>query len=287
VSRDVFASTSGMPRQPLAETIRECERVGLDSVELSSGAGEGDDLEFLTRTAAQIRFLVHNYFPAPAEPFVLNLADQDPGILQRSLALCEQAIDLSSRLGAPFYSLHAGFRATFDPASLGRQLRYGHVWNYGTAYSTFVQSLEHLLGYGRSREVAILVEPNVLAPFNLTNGTNEVALICEAWEVTRLMADIPDSNLGVLLDTGHLRVTAETLMFDRTEFLDEVAPFIRAFHVHDNDGSSDAHRPIAPDSWVCKVLQRAEFATLPIVDEAKFSSLAEMRDHVRWLTCTV
>ena len=49
---------------------------------------------------------------------MLNLASGDDGIRQRSLELVFRALALTARLGAPFYSVHAGFIT--DPTSFGK-----------------------------------------------------------------------------------------------------------------------------------------------------------------------
>ena len=58
-------------------------------------------------------YLVHNYFPPPKEEFVLNLGSTNNEIIRKSISLCKKAIDDAVVLGAPCYSIHAGFY--FDP----------------------------------------------------------------------------------------------------------------------------------------------------------------------------
>jgi sugar phosphate isomerase/epimerase len=105
-----------------------------------------------------------------------------------------------------------------------------------------------------------------------------------------LLLQTPDEfaeldGFGILLDTGHLNVSATTLGFDRAEFVERLGPRIRAFHLHDNDGSADLHRPVEPDSWALEAVR----ATAPeaVVVEALFANVEALRDHVdqvrRWL----
>lgn len=253
---DVFASTAclGEPAA-LVPRIRHLESHGFRQIELGSAQPCGqDELAFLARMGLSL--LVHNYFPAPPEPFVLNLASGDPAVLAASRALCERAVELSRVFGAPFYSVHAGLRAEVPPSTLGQPLSYGTIAPYDEAYETFLASMRELCAFAAEHGVAIAVEPHVIAPFNLVNGRNELALMCESWELQALFRDVSARNLGVLVDVGHLNVTAHTLGFDRMKFVEEVGDRILGFHLHDNDGTADQHRPFDADAWFLPVLER-------------------------------
>jgi len=282
-THSIFVSTSCLPGvEPIDSRLSLYLSHGLNAIELAAGVSvEKNSLSNIAGIECNI--LVHNYFPKPPEHFVLNLASQNQRLLELSMSLCERAIDLAAILKAPFYSVHAGFRANLTPESLGKPLEYERTFPYDVAYHTFVRSIRQLAAFGRSRGVGILVELNVLPRFNLVQGRNELALICEGGEVTNLIRDVDDPGLGILLDTGHLNVTSHTLGFDRMAFVDQVAPHIRAFHVHDNDRTADTHQPVQPGSWVFDVLSRPEFADLPIVVEAKLANVAELRRHVDWM----
>ena len=66
-------------------------------------------------------------------------------------------------------------------------------------------------------------------------------------------------------------------------FVNDIRSFIHAFHVHDNNGIADTHQPIQPGSWVLDMLKKPEFSNLPIVVESKFSNIADLSTHVKWL----
>lgn len=283
-NRLIFASTACLAsRTSLEEVLDRYVAAGLEYIEIGAARPTGTHDLRNSLAGYSAHFLIHNYFIQPAHSFVLNLAAQDARLLEQSLALCRQAIDLCAGLGAPFYSVHAGFRADPTPQSLGQALQYGQVSPYELAHKTFVESLHRLLDYGRERGVQLLVEPNVLARFNLVQGRNDLLLICTGDEIVQMMRNVNDPNLGILLDTGHLNVTAHTLGFEREDFIDQVAPYVRALHVHENDGQVDKHWPVQIDSWVLAVLDRSEFANLPLIVEAKFETVADLRLHIDWL----
>jgi sugar phosphate isomerase/epimerase len=281
----VYASTACLARAfaTLPAQLAAYTAGGLDHIEL----GWAPPLGPLALPGGlgdyRAQWLVHNYFPAPAEPFVLNLAAQHAPTLRRSREFAAAAIRLAAAAGAPFYSVHCGFLAEFGPGTLGHPLRYDEICDYERGYATFVESLRLLLATAAAAGIRLLIEPNVVAPFNLVDGRNLLLMLATPPEFHRLRADVPDPRLGVLLDLGHLRVTAATLGFDRLEFIEAVAPAVGAFHLHDNDGTADQHRPIAPESWTLAVLRQPHFTSLPIVVEAKFERVEALAEHCIWL----
>ena len=276
----IFVSTACLPGvESITSRISLYRRHGLNAIEL--GAGVSVDKDSLSQVAEmECQFLVHNYFPPPSEPFVLNLASGDDGIRQRSLELVFRALALAARLGAPFYSVHAGFIT--DPTSFGTtSFVFPMPASPDKAQSTmdrFTTALEISVDHAQHLGVQILVENNVCSP-----ELRGKLLLQMADEFLTLFGLLPSPYLGMLLDTGHLNVTANTLDFDRMVFVEKVAPYVRALHVHDNDGTADTHQPVRPRSWVLDVLRRPEFASLPIVIEAKFDHVADLCRHVDWL----
>jgi sugar phosphate isomerase/epimerase len=277
----VFVSTACLPGiQPVTSRISLYRSHGLDAIEL--GAGVSADKDSLSQvTGMGCQFLVHNYFPPPPSPFVLNLASGDTGVRKQSLDFVSEALALAARLNAPFYSVHAGFIT--DPTSFGTT---SFVFptpalpdEAQSAMDRFTTALEIALDHAQHFGVQLLVENNACSP-ELCGKL----LLQTADEFLTLFRVLSSLDLGVLLDTGHLNVTAHTLGFERMTFVDQIAPYIRAFHVHDNDGTADTHQPVQPGSWVLDVLRRPEFAGLPIVVEARFRSVTDLRTHADWLS---
>jgi len=210
------------------------------------------------------QLLIHNYFPRPAEDFVLNLASADWGILRKSRAHCRQAVDLCAEIGSPFYSVHAGFAFEARPGDLGKDLSGLHRSSLAEAGSAFTESLRELCLYGREKRVRILVENNVLAPFNLVDGRNEMLLCVTARELLDTIASVGMPNIGLLVDTGHLKVSARSLGFSVASFLDEVAPYVEAFHLSENDGMKDDNRVFDGNAWFINRLAGFPSASLVI-----------------------
>jgi sugar phosphate isomerase/epimerase len=293
VSRPVYVSTACV-RTPFADLESQLDAFAeaqLHSVELgwsarprsANGVAALVPLLGARREArGDARFLVHNYFPQPATPFVLNLASQDAGVLRQSRAMAADAIALSAALGAPYYSVHAGFLAEFDAASLGKSLRHDGVVSREAGMRTFTESVAALADAAAAAGIDLLIEPNVVERRNLVDGRNALLLLAEAGEITAFLSALGKPNVGILLDTGHLNVTATTLGFPRERFIDEVAPFVRGFHVHDNDGSGDQHRACEGGSWVLALLAEPRFRGRPAVIEAGFPDLGALARYHDW-----
>lgn len=276
----IFVSTACLPGVgAVTSRISLYRGHGLNAIEL--GAGVSADKDSLSQIVEMgCRFLMHNYFPPPVNPLVLNLASGDEDIRQRSLDFVTEALALTARLGVPLYSVHAGFIT--NPIGFGTTsfifpmpaspdaARCAMRW--------FTTSLEVAISHAQRLGVQLLVENNVCS-----EALRGKLLLQRAEEFLELFYVLSSPHLGMLLDTGHLNVTAHTLGFDRVAFVEKIAPYVRAFHVHDNDGTADTHQPVQSGSWVLDVLRRPEFAGLPIVVEAKFDNVTDLRKHVDWL----
>lgn len=276
----IFVSTSCLSgQQRLVDRLRLFQSYGLDSVELGQNVTlDKNGLSQLLEMEG--RFLVHNYFPPPSTPFVLNLASKDSNIRQQSLNLVRRALALTRRLNAPFYSVHAGFIT--DPISFEKT---SFVFPMPAspsekqfAINRFTAALKAALERAKQLDVHILIENNVCTCELLGK-----LLLQTADEFLVLFRALSSQYLGILLDTGHLNVTAHTFGFDHMDFVDQVAPYIRAFHISDNDGTKDSGQPVRANSWMLDVLHRPEFSDLPIVIESKFETVADLRQYVDWL----
>jgi sugar phosphate isomerase/epimerase len=271
----VYASTASLDGgRSLWEILDEFESVGLDAVEL--GASRLDTAESLVERLVErsLSYVIHNYFPPPADPFVLNLGSHDVEIAARSAEFVASSLELAAAIEAPFYAIHAGFAV--DPVAGPAGLSFPAAPPPQAAEEAgrrYEDRIGPLAERARKLGVALLVENNVCTPENrgkLLHQTGE--------ELHALTSAVP--GIQLLVDTGHLNVTATTFGFDRERFVETLAPRIGGFHVHDNDGLADRHLPVAEDSWVLPLLRRV---SAPFVVEARFREASAVADHVRWL----
>ena len=106
-----------------------------------------------------------------------------------------------------------------------------------------------LIAFGRETGVRLLIENNVVAPFNAPDGINRTFLMAEADEMVTFAKSIESPWFAYLIDLGHLNVSARTLGYDREAFLEVVAPWVGGYHISDNDGLADSNQPFGDDVW--------------------------------------
>lgn len=215
-------------------------------LEFSSGLPHRPDLEALYRKANCAR-LPHNYFPAPEKPFLLNLSSLNDELWQLSVDHCRKGLDLAATSGAPFFSAHAGYCGDPDSRDLGKKMATVYPDRRSEYWERFLEAVHELAAEAERRNVKFLIENHVVIAEN-TAGENHPFLCATADEILRLRADVGPS-IGLLLDTGHLKVTARSLGFDRNEFVLEVADVVDCIHHSDNDGVRDTNELLSLDYW--------------------------------------
>ncbi|GAB7081855.1 TIM barrel protein [Megalodesulfovibrio paquesii] len=262
---NVFASNVCFAASTLDELVHQARQAGVSGLELSAGlacpvAGDGPAAvaglaATLARHVAEsgFRFRIHNYFPPPANQFVLNLASNDPDVLKASLTLCRTALQLCAALEIPYYSVHAGFCVHASPADLGRPLRSLPRIPAAQAQEIFVQSVQILAREAAELGLELAVENNVVEDSNFLPG-DPLLLGGEPLELLMLLERIAAPNVGLLLDLGHLHVSARTLGFEVDSAVRLLAPHVRVVHVSHNDGLADRHLPLPPDGGLFRRL---------------------------------
>jgi sugar phosphate isomerase/epimerase len=283
---EVYISTGAFASRDLDTILDICAEHDIDALEL--GDVSTFDLERLGGSARPARLLVHNYFPPPQRPFLLNLASRDPDVLARSRAHCRAAIDLSQRLGGPIYAAHAGYAADLPPELLGRPERQAAIPPETLAspeetYSVLVESARELARYAEGRGVRFLIENHALAVPAGELGRRLLPMV-EPGELLRLCRDVEEPSFGLLVDVGHLKVSATAAGFDAAAALDELTPRIAALHLSDNDGDTDLHRPFGDDAWFLPRLRRLANAVVTVeIARTDVRTILDVRDTVsRW-----
>lgn len=273
--RQLYVSSGAFTATGLEAVLDQAAEIGVAAIELSSGMPHRPDvMDVVARHHDRFRFLVHNYFPAPADPFVLNLAATDPGVLARSRDHVRRGLALTAALGAPFYAVHAGFMMQPQVNELGRPFGDAPVAPREKAWAIFLDSVREATAEARRLGVRFLVENNVLAPFNAPGGRNDRLLLVDPDEMLLFARAADDPAFGYLIDVGHLKVSARTLGFDLESAMAAVAPLTAAFHLSDNDGLSDSNRPFEDDAWFAPWLSRCPAAD--VVIEVTRCSAAEI-----------
>ncbi len=285
-----YLSTGCFQSKDLAEIVVLACKHNFD-LELSSSLSfSATLLEPILQTKSKVSYLIHNYFPPPAVPFVLNLASGDPDTHCCSVNHCKEAIKLCANIGVPFYSVHAGFAMEMSVDMLGnsqlqRESCISVKVDRKKAYQKFVETISSLAQFARENQIMLLVENNVLTLDNIASDGTFPLLLADVDEIKKFFNDLRQHEVGLLLDVGHAKVCAETLHVNPQSYFHELEPFIRCMHLSDNDGQRDNNRPFSSNSWFVPFL--GKFQQVPMVVEVYKCSLAEIlvqRDLLMKLT---
>jgi sugar phosphate isomerase/epimerase len=133
------------------------------------------------------------------------------------------------------------------------------------AYEIFVDTVRDLASYGQTQGVTLLLENNVVSPLYLDGSKHNGLLMSDAEEISRCMDDVSDTNVGLLLDVGHLKVSANALNFPVDEFINRVGPYVGAIHLSENNGIVDNNQPLSETHWFLPLLH--DFQQLPWIIE--------------------
>jgi sugar phosphate isomerase/epimerase len=222
-------------------------------IEFSSGMPYSSNLmdQYLN---ADIPRMLHNYFPPPEKPFVLNLASKDESIHKKSIQHCKQGLFLAKKTNGPYYSAHAGFCGDPKPEELGHTIKFDPNFDRELYWQNFIQAIGEILDYANELDVDFLIENNVCAKFNVVGANRNPLLCADPEEIKKLFTDIKHPRLGLLLDTGHLQVSANTLEFDKYEAVQEMTSLIKGIHHSENNGVVDNNEKLDYDYWFLKFM---------------------------------
>ncbi len=244
----IFVSTGGRPRQTAVEAALDYYQHGILGVELSGGAFSATCFSDLQALPEQLLLQVHNYFPPPKSPFVFNLASNDISIAALSVDHVRAAMRLAIALRRPIYSFHAGFRINPRVSDLGRNLAWSPLTERRMALELFSERVTILAEEAKLEGVTLLIENNVITQASFESFGEDPLLLTHPDEISNFMESVP-SNVGFLLDVAHLKVSGNTLGFDCNSAHKKLKPWIRAYHLSDNDGTRDSNTEVSEDSW--------------------------------------
>jgi sugar phosphate isomerase/epimerase len=244
----IYVSTGGIKNQPAWKTSEDFLKHGIKNIELSGGLSHSDNFKKLKQLKARVHFQVHNYFPPPEKPFVLNLSSLNPSVAKRSIEHAKTAMQWAVEIARPIYSFHAGYLIDPKIDELGKRISNKKLFARKSAINVLLDRINDLSQYALGLGVELLIENNVLSANNLKEfGTNPF-LMANADECVYVMENTP-SNVNLLIDVAHLKVSAKSLKFDPVIFLHKCDKWIRAHHLSDNDGKMDSNEPITEKSW--------------------------------------
>ena len=252
----IYISTGGMNCKTGYSSALDLFDNGINAVELSGGLYSNRTEQDLFNLPKELNLQIHNYFPPPIEPFVFNLASKNELIFDKSFKHVCSCIELATKLGLSKYSFHGGFRISPQPHQLGGELGVHELCLKEEAFEVFENAVLELSKIAKSKNIELLIENNVLTKDNLELYGESPLLFCEPEEINSFMHKMPD-NVGLLIDFGHLKVSALTLGFDPVKAHEKLQTRTKAYHLSDNNGKADSNESVTGDSWFWGIINPA------------------------------
>ena len=250
----IYISTGGFSKKSADFAISNLERYGFKNIELSGGLYKKNLFNLIKNK--KLNFQIHNYFPPPKVPFVLNLASLNKRIYKKSLNLVLNGIKLSHRLGSGFYSFHAGFLCDFSQSDLGNKIKKKKLNPREICKKIFIKRVSLVAKYASKLDIKIMIENNVITKNNLKEFGNNPFLMTDPVECKEILKKLP-KNVGILIDVAHLKVSSRTLKFNPKNMFIDCKKRIFGYHLSDNNGKKDTNNSFTKKSWFWKYLDRS------------------------------
>ena len=247
----IYISTGGFKSETSIDSINKLVKSNIFNIELSGGKHDSNQIKkikALKKMDHKLNLQVHNYFPPPNEPFVFNLASLNYHIASRSMKHAMDAINLASDLKSKYYSFHAGFLLDPNVGELGKKIKKKSLYDRNESKLVFIKRVNQLATFAKEKNITLLIENNVLSSNNLNEFGGNILLMVDDLECEEIMNNV-SSNVKMLVDVAHLKVSANSLNFNKVSFLSRLEKWIFGYHLSDNDGKKDSNRKIRIDSW--------------------------------------
>ena len=164
----IYVSSSCLKNKKITQSVQELADEGYKNIELSGGTtlyeGYVNDLLEL-KEKYDLRYLLHNYFPPPKEPFMLNIASLNNELFEKSIEHCLNAIKVCKVLGSKKYGVHAGFLIDFSPSEAGKKISLRKVNDRVSAIERLGQAWKEIKSAAGS-QVDLYIENNVFSKTN-------------------------------------------------------------------------------------------------------------------------
>ena len=261
----IYISTGAFSKKKPTQTYKYLLKKNFSHIEFSCGKYDMELKKIIKKNSRNIQF--HNYFPPKKNPFVFNLSSTNKAILNKSIVMAKENIRNSKKVGAKYFSFHAGFRTDPLLSELGNKIEQKKIIQKKVAKKIFYQSLKKLIIYAKKYGVILLIENNVVSKKNLKVFGENPFLLADPKEINDLFLDFQNENknIGLLLDVGHLKISAKTLNFNLFKAHKKITKFVKGYHLSDNDGYSDSNKPFTKNSWFWKNMSNnAKFYTIEV-----------------------
>lgn len=243
----IFASTAclkginGGFEKDLFRVLELYKNSNIKNIELGSvhSAMDPDFLsKFLIKCKKEddVNFTIHGFFPPLKEPIMINLGSQNKNILEKSMFIVTNAVDLCRKIDAKLYSFHGALLGEVNAHGIYITKKYCKE----KVLETFEENLIKACDLAGSYGIKIAVE-------NLGGECGDDFFTKKEYFQT-LFEKLKIKNLGILIDVGHLKIASRKFGFDMADFIKTMQPKAFEVHCHENDGSCDQHKNVIAET---------------------------------------
>lgn len=270
----IYFSTGSFNNAPATYIAQQLYDAGVTAVELSGGKFELDyysKIKELQKLGISIR--LHNYYPVPKVPFVMNLASPNGDIRSKSISLATEALEISSYFDFKYYAVHAGMRVDPEPEELGLKFKARSIVDEDKSMELFMESMRSLNSTAKKLNVELLIENHASSSENLKVYSENVFLLSSLEQIESFYKHVSTEN-RLLLDVGHLNVSSYTLGFDKFKAFERLNEWVGGYHLHDNNSIHDQHNSFDKTAWFIPCLKGGvSYITCELNDFSTFSIL--------------
>ena len=247
----IYVSSSCIKKNRIIEILEEYAANGITHIELSGGTNYYPEIEkdlIDLKQRHRLEYACHAYFPPPQEEFVVNLASCNDEIYERSIRHYEECISMLMRVKCNTLSVHAGFLMEITTDNIGKKICDPIIYDEREAYERFCNAYKHIEDLCNKSNIRLYLENNVLSKENYEAFQQHNYFMMTDYESIMKMKEYISFDL--LLDLGHLHVSANTLKLDYPEQCMRLKEQVKWIHVSDNNGIADQHKPLSGNSRI-------------------------------------
>lgn len=120
----------------------------------------------------------------------------------------------------------------------------------------FQKNVKLISSFAKKKKINLLVENNVIHKDEFLKFKKKTSLMCEPKEIIKIMKKMP-TNVKLLLDVAHLKVSAKTLNFDLIPSIKKLNNWVGGYHLSDNNGKKDNNKHVKINSWFWPYLKKS------------------------------
>ena len=136
---------------------------------------------------------------------------------------------------------------------MGNKIKKKKLYNRKKSIDIFLQNIKQISAYAKKYNIKIMIENNVITKSNLEEFGKNPLLMCDPRECLSLLKRFP-SNVKMLLDVAHLKVSSKTLGFKKENMFSKCKDYIQGYHLSDNNGLKDSNKKFNSISWFWRYL---------------------------------